>query len=218
MSEVPHAAPPLVLASASPRRADLLTMLGLRFDVRPADIDELPEAGETAIEVAERLARAKAAAVAALRPDALVVGSDTVVILGDELLGKPGGAAEAVEMLLRLAGREHRVATGVAVVAPDGRTASAVEVARVSFRGFDRATAEAYVATKEPLDKAGAYGIQGYGATLVESIEGDFFAVMGLPIVRLVGLLEELGWRYEFGGLAAARTRVIRSKTSIREG
>lgn len=198
---VPGSAPRLVLASASPRRAALLGMLGLDFDVIPADLDEGLAPGEAPEAAAERLALDKAAAVAAQHADALVIGSDTIVVLDGVALGKPGTAEEAVEMLLRLEGREHRVATGLAVLAPGPVARTTVEVARVRFRGFDRRTAERYVATGEPMDKAGAYGIQGYGATLVESISGDFFTVMGLPVARLVELLDALGFGYDFSGL-----------------
>lgn len=198
------AVPPLVLASRSPRRAHLLDMLGLDFEIRPADLDEEPAPGEPPAEHADRLAREKALAVARDRPEALVIGSDTIVVLDGELLGKPRDGAAAAEMLLRLAGREHWVMSGVAVAGPGGRVESAVEQVRVRFRSFDRATAEAYVATGEPMDKAGSYGIQGYGATLVQGIEGDFFAVMGLPLVRLLDLLDRIGWRYDFRGLSPA--------------
>ena len=194
--------PPLVLASASPRRAQLLAMLGFEFDILPAEVDETPRAGEPSLYYAERLAREKAEAVARIRPDALVVGSDTLVVIDGEILGKPRDRDEAVEMLLRLQGREHRVETGIAIVAPGGRMESAVEGVRVRFRPFDRETAEDYTATGEPMDKAGAYGIQGYGATLVEEIEGDYFAVMGLPVGRMIELFRGLGWRYDFRGLA----------------
>jgi len=191
----------MVLASGSPRRLLLLEQIGLTFDVQPADVDESALPNESAADHVDRLAREKAAAVAADRPDALVIGGDTVVVLGGELLGKPADAPEAVDMLLRLQGREHRVETGIAVVAPDGRALSAVVGADVRFRPFDRALAEAYAATGEPLDKAGAYGIQGRGAVLVESIRGDYFTIMGLPVARLVRLLEELGFAYDFKGV-----------------
>jgi len=193
--------PPLILASTSPRRAELLRMLNLSFEVVPPGVPEEFRPGETAAAHAERLAREKAAAVALQRPDALVVGCDTVVVIDGEVLGKPRDREHAVEMLLRLQGREHRVETGIAVAAPDGRMESSLEGVHVRFRPFDRRTAVEYVATGEPLDKAGAYGIQGYGAALVESIKGDFFAVMGLPIARMVSLLRALGWRYNFRGL-----------------
>ncbi|HWV58515.1 MAG TPA: nucleoside triphosphate pyrophosphatase [Longimicrobiales bacterium] len=192
--------PPLVLASRSPRRVELLRMLGLTFETIPSNVDESVRPGETAKAHVERLAREKASSVARRRPDALVIGSDTVVVLDEEVLGQPRDEEEAVDMLLRLAGREHRVETGVAVAAPGGDIRSAVETVRVRFRAFDRRTATEYVATGEPLDKAGAYGIQGYGSTIVESIEGDFFAVMGLPIVRMMELFRSLGWRYDFRG------------------
>jgi len=192
--------PPLILASRSPRRAQLLDMLGLRFEAVPADIDETFRAGEEPGAHAERLAREKAAAVAVGRTGAVVVGSDTVVVVENDVLGKPRDDSEAVDMLLRLQGREHTVATGVAV-ARNGALLSAVERVRVRFRPFDQETAAAYVATGEPADKAGAYGIQGFGGALVERIEGDFFAVMGLPVCRLIELLSKLGLDYDFRGL-----------------
>lgn len=194
--------PRLVLASASPRRRQLLEQLGLAVEVKPADLDESALPGETPAEHVERLALEKVRAVAAQEQDAVVVGGDTVVVLDGEILTKPVDAADAVAMLLRLQGREHRVATGVAVAAPGGATRSAVVSVDVRFRPLDRAAAEAYVSTGEPMDKAGGYGIQGYGSVLVEEIRGDFFAVMGLPVARVVGLLEELGYRYGFGTLA----------------
>lgn len=193
--------PKLVLASQSPRRAQLLGMIGLEFEVVPAEVDETPRGDEPAALFAERLAREKALAVAAERPDALVIGSDTLVVIDGRILGKPRDEAEAVEMLLQLQGYEHRVETGIAVAGPGGRIESSVEGVRVRFRPFDRRTAEEYVATGEPMDKAGAYGIQGFGSTLVEMIEGDFFAVMGFPIARLISLLRAHGWRYNFRGL-----------------
>lgn len=199
-------APPLVLASASPRRSRLLQQIGIRFDVLPADVDEKAVAGESPADHARRLALEKARTAAAERPDALVIAGDTVVTLGGDILGKPAGGRDALAMLLRLRGHEHRVETGVAVVAPDGQELVDVVGADVRFRSFGEAIAEAYVATGEPLDKAGAYGIQGFGAVLVESIRGDYFAVMGLPLARLVGMLGEVGWEYRFGdGLFSAR-------------
>lgn len=190
---------PVILASASPRRARLLEQIGLDFEVEPAAVDETPGPEETATEHVERLAREKAEAVAARHTAAVVIGGDTVVVLDDELLGKPADPEAAADMLLRLQGREHRVESGVAVAA-GGRTVSAVVGADVRFRAFGRGVAEAYVATGEPLDKAGAYGIQGRGAVLVESIRGDYFTIMGLPVARLVGLLAEVGYGYDFKG------------------
>jgi septum formation protein len=192
--------PNLILASQSPRRAQLLQMLGLVFETMPADIDETWGSHEQPAPHAQRLAEEKARVISARRPGAVVIGSDTVVVLDGVVLGKPADTEDAVRMLLSLQGREHEVATGVSVCI-DGRPASDVERVRVRFRAFDEATARAYVATGEPMDKAGAYGIQGYGATLVESVDGDYFAVMGLPICRLVGLLQESGVHYNFRGV-----------------
>jgi len=198
----PELSPPLILASKSPRRAELLQRLGLAFEIHPADIDESYLDHEMPAAHAERLAREKVFAAAQAHPDALVVGSDTIVVLGRDVLGKPRDEREAVEMLLRLAGREHEVYTGIAC-AHGGRTESALERVRVRFRPLDRRACEEYVATGEPLDKAGAYGIQGYGSALVEEIHGDYFAVMGLPVVRMLKLFEHFGWRYAFGALKA---------------
>lgn len=194
--------PPIVLASQSPRRADLLRMLGFRFDVVPADIDETYVKGESAIVHAERLAREKADVISQARPDAIVIGSDTVVVVDAHVLGKPNNKEDAVDMLLRLQGRTHQVATGIAVAVPGHHLRAGIEVVDVKFRAFDRAQASAYVGTGEPMDKAGAYGIQGYGASLVEWVRGDYFAVMGLPVQRMIRMLEELGWYYDFRGLS----------------
>ena len=193
--------PPLILASRSPRRAQLLGQLGLAFDMLPADVDERTRPGEEPGEHAERLAREKASAIARLRPDALVIGSDTVVVVGGAVLGKPRDPAEAITILMRLQGRRHTVVTGVAV-ASGLDIYSAAERVQVVFRPFDERTAGEYVASGEPMDKAGAYGIQGLGAALVERIDGDYFAVMGLPIVRLLALLQRAGVRYNFRGLS----------------
>lgn len=193
------AAPPrIVLASGSPRRAELLGKLGLPFEARPVEVDESYAGDEMPAAHAERLAREKSIAGAREHPDALVVGSDTIVVLGSEVMGKPRDADDAVRMLLALAGREHEVHTGIAV-SYGGQTESALERVQVRVRPLDRAPIEAYVATGEPLDKAGAYGIQGYGSAIVEGITGDFFAVMGLPVVRMLELVERFGWRYNFG-------------------
>lgn len=193
-------APPLVLASASPRRTLLLDMLGLRHEVVPSDADETLLPGETPAGHVERLARAKAGVVAARRPDALVIGADTVVVLDGEVLGKPARRQDAVATLLRLSGRDHVVFSGIAVVAA-GSVHSAVSTTRVRFRTFDEAQARRYVATGEPLDKAGSYGIQGLGAALIDGIEGDYFTVVGFPIAAFVDLIERAGWRYAFGAL-----------------
>ncbi|MFW6090039.1 MAG: Maf family protein [Gemmatimonadota bacterium] len=187
----------LVLASGSPRRRDILTALGLSFDMRPPDVDETLHAGEDAAAAARRLAERKATAVEA-GPDELVVAADTIVVLDGELLGKPSGPDDAATMLGRLADRSHEVVTGLALRA-GAETRSAAARTTVTFRALDRAEIAAYVATGEPLDKAGAYGIQGFGSALVERIEGDFFNVMGLPVPALLALLYDTGFRYLYG-------------------
>lgn len=198
--------PRLVLASQSPRRSELLGRLGLKFEVRPADIDETYVDHEMPADHAERLAREKALAIAAVEPDAMVIGSDTIVLLDSDVLGKPRDRADAVRMLGRLAGREHEVYTAVAVVA-GGRVESGLERVRVRFRPLSPRDCEEYVTTGEPMDKAGAYGIQGFGSALVEAIQGDYFAVMGLPVVRTLALIERHGWRYAFGALEPVEPR-----------
>ncbi len=190
--------PRVVLASASPRRRDLLGLIGIPHQVVPADIDETCMNGEQPREHAERLARAKAGKVAASASDALVVSADTIVVVDDKVLGKPRDEADAARMLSMLSGRSHVVITAVAA-ACDGRVVSGVEEVVVAFRDLSRDEIASYIATGEPMDKAGAYGIQGFGATIVRRVEGDYFAVMGLPLVRLVGLLGELGIVYDFG-------------------
>lgn len=187
----------IILASSSPRRRDLLKLVGLAHTVRPADIDELPLPGELPEGHAERLAREKAEAVATLNRDDLVIAADTIVVLDDEILGKPRDEADARRTLSRLSGRTHTVVTGMAC-SLGGRTVSGVENVSVTFRYLTEAEIEAYIATGEPMDKAGAYGIQGYGATIVRRIDGDYFAVMGLSLVRLVSLMRELGVSYDF--------------------
>ena len=193
----------VILASQSPRRRELLALVGISHEVRPADIDETYGPGEVPKDHAERLAREKAAVVAREAPDAVVVGSDTIVVVDGDVLGKPADEGEAKQMLARLAGRSHVVMTAVAVVWR-GETRSDVVEVGVTFHPLTPNDIAAYVATREPMDKAGAYGIQGFGATIVERVDGDYFAVMGLPLQRLVRLLTELGIRYPFGPLETA--------------
>ena len=189
---------PVVLASQSPRRRELLALIGIRHEVRPANIDERYIAGEAPRAHAERLAREKAEAIAAR--DAVTIGSDTIVVVDGDVLGKPRDEQDAARMLRRLSGRSHVVITAVAV-SWQGSQLSDVEEVTVKFRALSDADIAAYIATGEPMDKAGAYGIQGYGATIVERVNGDYFAVMGLPLNRLARLLESLGLVYEFGPL-----------------
>ncbi len=192
--------PRVILASQSPRRRELLSLIGITHEVQPANIDETPLPRELATSHSERLAREKASLVAAREPGALVIGADTVVVVGDTILGKPGDDDDAREMLRRLSGRTHSVFTAVAI-ACDDMVDSEVEGVSVTFRKLSAAAIDAYVATGEPTDKAGAYGIQGYGSTLIDRIEGDYFAVMGLPLRRLVALVERAGFSYQFGPL-----------------
>lgn len=192
--------PKVVLASASPRRRELLTLVGIEHVVLPSHLDETMTPGETPAGHALRLAVEKACAVAMSHPDAVVIGADTVVVLDGKILGKPPTLEVAREMLHALNGRTHTVITAVAV-AYGGLTREVAEEVAVTFRRLNDDEIDAYVATREGMDKAGAYGIQGFGATIVERIEGDFFAVMGLPLVRLIELLRDVGLSYRFGSV-----------------
>lgn len=184
----------LTLASASPRRKQLLEMLGLPIRVVPANIPEAPLPRETPLAYSKRLAREKARAV----PGEYVLGADTIVVMDEHLLEKPTDAEDAVRMLTLLQGRTHEVISSVAL-AHGGKEEVRTDITKVTFRRCDEAYLRAYVATGEPMDKAGAYGIQGYGAALVEKVEGDFFGVMGLPVRLVLELLAEAGWKYTFG-------------------
>ena len=193
--------PPLVvLASSSPRRHELLTLIGIAHTVLPADIDESVWSGEDPSAHAERLARGKASVIAEREPNAVVIAADTIVVVDGDILGKPRDDAAAGVMLRRLSGRTHVVLTAVAV-ARAGQVASGVEAVNVRFRDLGDDEIQRYIATREPMDKAGAYGIQGYGATIVERIDGDYFAVMGLALGRMVRLMASLGVEYRFGDL-----------------
>ena len=188
---------PIVLASGSPRRRQLLEMLRIPFRVMPPDVDEHVLPGEAPDRYVTRLSRAKAEAVVARAPGELILAADTTVVLDGAIFEKPTSPAHAVEMLSHLQGNTHEVMTAVAV-ARDGELAQALDVSRVTFRPVDRPTLEAYVATGEPLDKAGAYAIQGLGAPLIERVEGDFFGVMGLPLRLALDLLARFGRPYRF--------------------
>jgi len=185
----------LVLASRSPRRHQLLAMLGIPHRVEAADVQELRLPREIAPDYVRRLARDKSRAV----PGSWVLGADTTVVLGDEILEKPTDRADALRMLLLLQGRRHEVMTAVCLRA-DGVEFEALDRTAVYFRPADPAYLERYIATGEPMDKAGAYGIQGFGAALIERIEGDFFGVMGLPLRLVLDLLGQAGWEYRFDG------------------
>ena len=172
-------------------------MLGIPFRVVAPDVDETPRNGEQPEAYVTRLARAKAGAVAAREPGELVLGADTTVVVRAEVLGKPSSPEEAALMLAKLQGRTHHVMTGVAVASGD-RVEHALDVTDVTFRPLPDATIAAYVATGEPMDKAGAYAVQGRGAALIEGIRGDFFGVMGLPLRLVLDLLERFDQPYRF--------------------
>ncbi len=193
----------VILASASPRRAELLRQIGLDFQVRPAAIDETPGAGEPAADYVERLAREKALAVAAGAADALVLGSDTSVVLDGRILGKPEHPEQAREMLRQLSGACHQVMTGVALACA-GRCESRLVVTDVRFRELSDGEIQAYIASGEPMDKAGSYGIQGLGGIFVENLRGSYSAVVGLPLLETASLLADAGypvWKHWPGGL-----------------
>lgn len=179
---------PLILASASPRRRELLAQIGLQFTVITADIDETPLPGEVHTAYTLRLAEAKARAVLMLHPDAIVIGADTTVAVDGELLGKPRDATDAARMLRLLSGRAHQVTTAVALLSSLG-TLTAAETTQVVFSPMREDEIAAYVATGEPMDKAGAYAIQGRAAQWIPRIEGDYSNVVGLPLARLAMLL-----------------------------
>jgi septum formation protein len=191
---------PLVLASASPRRRQLLTQMGLAFEVVASSIEESDDDAAMPESMVRRLATEKARDVAATRPDALVLGADTTVVLEQENLGKPQDADEARRMLARLSGETHVVYTGIALVHPASeRVVVAVEQTLVTFASLSTHEIDAYVATGSPLDKAGAYGIQDdLGALFIRRIEGDYYNVVGLPVHRLYTLLRD-----RFGDLLA---------------
>lgn len=183
----------IILASGSPRRKQLLEMLGMNFTVKPAKGEEIIPAGAGPEETVLTLSRQKAAAVAAeVQADDLIIAADTIVWYNGTILGKPKNEQEAARMLGFLSGNTHRVYTGVTVRQGE-RVLSVAEATDVKFRKLTGREIDAYIATGEPMDKAGSYGIQGLGSMFVEGIHGDFFNVMGLPVCRLGKMLKELG-------------------------
>ncbi|ADI13998.1 Maf family protein [Truepera radiovictrix] len=184
--------PPIILASASPRRRELLQNLGLHFDVIPADIDETHGPDETPFELVRRLSVTKAEAVARRYPDALVIAADTLVVLRGEILGKPKDREQNRDFIARLSGRTHEVFTGHALRRGEGRAERVVRTA-VRFRKLTDDEIDRYVATGEGLDKAGGYAVQGRGAALVREVRGCYFSVVGLGVATVVALGRELG-------------------------
>lgn len=181
----------LLLASKSPRRSDLLTQMGLTFEIEPADVDETPRAGENAVNYVRRLAQSKAQA--SWRPGYLNLGADTIVCIEDKLLGKPENEAHCIDMLLQLSGRTHQVATGIALHNGE-ETWSDVVTSDVLFRSVSRREAKAYWMTGEPQDKAGSYALQGFGGIFVERIEGSYSSIIGLPMAETEQLLNRAGF------------------------
>lgn len=174
----------LILASGSPRRKELLETAGLSFSIIVADITEVIPDGASPEEAVKSLALQKAQAVAKLYPDCVVLGSDTVVVSGGEILGKPKDEADAEKMLGELSGKIHKVCTGVAIIGPE-KTKNFCETTEVEFHDLSEKEISDYVKTGEPMDKAGAYGIQGKGCVLVKRINGDYFNVVGLPVSKV---------------------------------
>jgi septum formation protein len=200
----------LILASASPRRAEILRNAGIQFEIRKTDVDESRIVGELPGDYVRRLALAKALSAATEYRDpvdeTLILGADTVVVVDADILGKPASQDDARSMLRRLSGRIHEVHTGLALLRKPGAEQRVVEeITRVHFAPLTDREIEDYIATGEPFDKAGAYGIQGIGGRYVTRIEGCYFNVMGLPLARLWSLLRELGWENSVGAQRAAK-------------
>lgn len=190
--------PSLILASASPRRSELLEQIGVSFTVQPANIDETPRPAEAPGDYVERLAREKALAIAVNAPGKKVLGSDTSVVLEGGILGKPATEAEACAMLGQLSGRSHQVMTAIAL-AENNVCQSLLVVVEVTFRALLDDEIAAYVATGEPMDKAGSYGIQGLGGIFVKELKGSYSAVVGLPLQETASLLTNVGcpvWKH----------------------
>jgi len=184
---------PLILASGSPRRAELLRQAGVRFEVSAPDVDETLCAGEAPEAYVRRLAAAKARHVAASHPGRLVLGADTTVVVDGEVLGKPRDAADAARMLGQLSGRSHLVLTGVCLIGPAGETRIESAVTTVEFRPLEDAEIAGYVDSGEPMDKAGAYAIQGGAAGFVTRLDGEYSNVVGLPVTLILGMCRGSG-------------------------
>ena len=182
----------IILASASPRRREILKNTKLKFEVQKSDIEEVFLENESPESMVVRLAYEKAFDVAENNRDKLVIGADTIVVLGDEVLGKPKDEEEAFDMIQKLSNKTHRVITGISLIhLKKGIVVNDYQISYVTFKDLSEDSIKDYINTKESLDKAGGYGIQGYGALLVEAIQGDYFNIVGLPISKLSDLLKD---------------------------
>jgi septum formation protein len=182
----------LLLASASPRRREILENLGFDFEILPADVDESEVPWNDPVESAKLLAEIKAVEVQVKRPRKTIIAADTIVLCDGEVMGKPATNEEAAGMLGRLSGRAHEVVTGITVLAPPNIRLIEAESTKVFFRELSKSEITRYINTREPFDKAGAYAIQGYASAFIDRIEGDYFNVVGLPVARLFRMLGRL--------------------------
>lgn len=188
----------LILASSSPRRRQLLELLGLKFEVRSANIDESIQGGETPSAYVERVAMLKAVRVATQMPQALILGADTAVVVDGRVLGKPQSPADARRMLTLLSGRSHAVLTGIALAGT--HQSSRIVESQIDFRVLSRGEIDWYIRTGEPMDKAGAYGAQGIGSFLIQSVHGSYSNVVGLPLAETLLLLNRAGVSFPWSG------------------
>ncbi len=188
----------LYLASASPRRAELLRQIGVQFKTLSSEIDESAQAGESALELALRLSRQKAQQARRqlqnLRSDDVILAADTLISLDQHILGKPASAQDCARMLRQLSGRSHQVISAIALLNADGRLAQASSCNEIRFRALDDGEIEQYCASDEPMDKAGSYAIQGRAAIFIEHLDGSYSSVMGLPLFETAQLLQQFGY------------------------
>ncbi len=191
---MPHSPKKLILASRSPRRSELLRSLGLEFEVSPSKVDETTDPAQSPEQNALNIARHKARWVARQNPGSYVLGADTMVVLDQEIIGQPANEEDACRILSKLAGKRHRVVTGVVLITPEAEEYETAVASTVAIQSVSREEIRSYVATGEPLDKAGAYAIQGKGSFLVESWEGSYSNIVGLPLEALTGLFQQAGF------------------------
>ena len=191
---MPSSSNKLILASRSPRRSELLRSLGLEFEVSPSHVDEITDPEQSPEQNATNIARDKARWVARQNPGCYVLGADTMVVLGQEIIGQPSDEEDACRILSKLAGKQHRVITGVVLITPKAEEHETSVASTVSIKSVSKNEILSYVATGEPLDKAGAYAIQGEGAFLIESWEGSYSNIVGLPLEALTDLFQQAGF------------------------